>query len=209
MDVLIVDDHPVVRKGLRMLLDEEFDRPWIGEAENARDALEQVRSRAWDIVILDITLPPRSGLDVLKEIKAQRPALPVLVLSMHPEDQYAVRAFRAGAAGYMTKETAPRELVGAIRAVLARGRYVSPSLGERIADALRPRADRRSHEGLSDREFQVLCRIAAGRTIVQIAAELSLSAKTIATFRARILEKMGMKNNAELIRYALRHGLVD
>jgi two-component system invasion response regulator UvrY len=209
MNVLIVDDHPVVRKGLRTLLEEDFERPSIGEAESSGRALELIRGGTWDIVILDITLPPRNGLDVLREIKAERPKLPVLVLSMHPEDQYAVRAFRAGAAGYMTKETAPKELADAIRTILARGRYVGPSLAGLLAEVLSPEVERQPHENLSDREFQVLCLIAVGRSTAEIAAGLCLSPKTVATFRARILEKMGMKNTAELIRYAIHRGLVD
>lgn len=207
--ILIADDHPVVRQGLRQILEMEFPSMKIGEAENSWRALELVRAEPWDAVILDITIPPRSGLDVLKEIKGERPKLPVLILSIHPEDQYAVRALRAGASGYMTKESAPRELMNALKLILKGGKYVSATLAEELADQLGPGAEIPPHERLSDREFQVLCLIASGKTIAEIAAELCLSAKTIATFRARILTKMGMKNNAELIHYAIKRGLIE
>jgi len=207
--ILIVDDHPVVRQGLRQILETEFDAVKVGEAENAWRALELVRAQEWDAVILDITIPPRSGLDILKEIKNERPKLPVLILSIHPENQYAVRALRAGASGYMTKESAPRELVSALKLILKGRKYVSATLAEKLADHLGSDAEVQPHEKLSDREFQVLCLIASGKSIAGIAAELCLSAKTIATFRARILEKTGIKSNAELIRYAIKRGLVE
>jgi two-component system, NarL family, invasion response regulator UvrY len=207
MDILIVDDHPVVRRGVRQILEEAFRGSVIGEAENASGALDLLRSRSWDVVVLDITIPPRSGLDLLKEIKRDRPFLPVLVLSIHPEDQYAVRALRAGASGYMTKESAPQELVKALRKIRKGGVYVSPSLAEGLAGRLKPSGERPPHELLSDREYQVLCLIAAGRTVNEIAAALCLSPKTIATFRSRIRLKMGMKRTADLIRYAILHGL--
>jgi two-component system invasion response regulator UvrY len=209
MDILIVDDHPVVRKGLKQILEAEFDPANIGEAEDSRQALELVRSQPWDVVILDISIPPRSGLDILGEIKAERPKLPVLILSIHPEDQYAVRALRAGASGYLTKECAPKELVNAVGMILKGGKYISSSLAEKLADRLSPDAQLPLHERLSDREFQVLCLIASGKTTSEIAAELFLSVKTIGTFRARILEKMGMKSNAELARYAIKNGLIE
>jgi two-component system invasion response regulator UvrY len=209
MDILIVDDHPVVRKGLKQILEAEFDPANIGEAEDSRQALELVRSQPWDVVILDISIPPRSGLDILGEIKAGRPKLPVLILSIHPEDQYAVRALRAGASGYLTKECAPKELVKAVGMILKGGKYISSSLAEKLADRLSPDARIPLHERLSDREFQVLCLIASGKTTSEIAAELFLSVKTIGTFRARILEKMGMKSNAELAHYAIKNGLIE
>jgi two-component system, NarL family, invasion response regulator UvrY len=209
MDILIVDDHPVVRRGVRQILEEAFRGSVIGEAEDASGALDLVRSRSWDAVVLDITIPPRSGLEVLKEIKRDRPFLPVLVLSIHPEDQYAVRALRAGASGYMTKESAPQELVKALRKIRKGGVYVSPSLAEGLAGRLKPSGERPPHELLSDREYQVLCLIAAGRTVNEIAAALCLSPKTIATFRSRIRLKMGMRRTADLIRYAILHGLTS
>ena len=206
--VLIVDDHAILRRGLRALLADEFADARFGEASNAEQALEQVGKEEWDVVLLDITLPGKSGLDLLKELKAERPTLPVLVLSVHPEDQFAVRVLKAGAAGYMTKESAPEELVQAIRKILAGGRYVSPTLAERFALSVRKDFTRTPHETLSDREHEIMCRIASGKTVTEIAAELSLSVKTISTYRARILEKLGVKNSAEIILYAIRNGLV-
>jgi two-component system invasion response regulator UvrY len=207
--VLIVDDHAIVRRGLRSLLADAFQDTACGEASNAEEALQQLRRKQWDIALLDITLPGRGGLDLLKELKEARPKLPVLVLSVHPEDQFAVRAFKAGAEGYMTKESAPEELVQAIHKILAGGQYVSASLAERLALSVRKDFTRTPHETLSDREHEVMCHIASGKTVTEIARELSLSAKTISTYRARILEKLGVKNSAEITRYAIRNGLVS
>lgn len=207
--ILVADDHPVVRRGLREMLAEEPDMAVLGEARNGQETLELARAMEWGVVLLDITMPGRSGLEVLKELKQERPKLPVLVLSMHPEEQFAVRVLRAGGAGYLTKETAPAELARAIRKVVAGGKYVSPSLAERLAFELDPQPERAPHEGLSDREYQVLRLIASGKTVSQIAAQLSLSVKTISTYRGRILEKMRMKTNAELTHYAVRNRLVD
>ena len=206
--VLIVDDHPVVRRGLRALLSDEFRGAAFGEASTAQQALEQLWKQKWDVALLDITLPGRSGLDLLKEFKAARPRLPVLVLSVHPEDQFALRALKAGAEGYLTKESAPEELVKAIRKILAGGRYVSPTLAEKLALGVRKDSTRAPHETLSDREYEIMCCIASGKTVTEIAGELSLSPKTISTYRARILEKLGVKNNAAIIRYAIQNGLV-
>ena len=206
--VLIVDDHAIVRRGLRELLSDEFRGAAFGEASNAQQALEQISKKEWDVALLDITLPGRSGLDLLKEVKAARPRLPVLVLSVHPEDQFAVRVLKAGAEGYLTKESAPEELVNAIRKILDGGQYVSPTLAEKLALGLRKDSARAPHETLSDREYQIMCCIASGKTVTEIAGELTLSPKTISTYRARILEKLGVKNNAEIIRYAIRNGLV-
>ena len=206
--ILIVDDHAILRRGLRSLLSDEFHRAAFGEASNASQALEELRKTKWDVALLDITLPGKSGLDLLKEVKAAWPRLPVLVLSVHPEDQFAVRALKAGAEGYMTKESAPEELVRAIRKILAGGRYVSPTLAEKLALSVRKDFTRTPHETLSDREYEVMCRIASGRTVTEIAGELSLSVKTISTYRARILEKLGVKNSAEITQYAIRNGLV-
>ena len=209
MQVLIVDDHAILRRGLRALLSDAFREAAFGEAANAEQALQLLRKKEWDVALLDITLPGKSGLDLLKELKAARPKLPVLVLSVHPEDQFAVRVLKAGAEGYMTKESAPEELVKAIRKILDGGRYVSPELAEKLAVSVNKDFTRAPHETLSDREYEVMCRIASGRTITEIARELSLSVKTISTYRARILEKMDMKNNAELTHYAIQRSLVE
>lgn len=209
MRVLLVDDHTVVRLGLKQILAEEFKRAVFGEARNAQETLDLISKEPWDIVLLDITMPGRSGLDVMHEIKKQRARLPVLVLSIHPESQFAVRALKLGAAGYMTKESAAEELVAAVKKVLAGGRYVSKSLAEALAMNLSSDAAKPPQELLSDREFQVLRLIAAGRIVSEIARELALSVKTISTYRRRILEKMGLRNNAELMYFAMRHQLVD
>ena len=208
MRVLIADDHAVFRRGVRETLREAFAKATFGEAETAEETLEFVRRSPWDLLILDISMPGKSGLDILEEVKRLRPRLPVLFLSMHPEEQYARRALKAGAAGYLTKESVPEELKAAVRKVAAGGRYVSVSLAERLAYDLRRRADTPAHELLSDREFQVLRMIGAGKTVKDIADELSLSVKTVSTYRSRILEKTGMRTTAELIRYALQEQLV-
>ena len=206
---MLTDDHAVVRRGLKQIIAEEFPRATFGEARNAQEALDLVWKENWDIVVLDITMPGRSGLEVLREIKKSKPKIPVLVLSMHPENQFAIRVLKRGASGYMTKESAPQELVGAIRKVLAGGRYVSNSLAERLATDLSSDTHKPAQELLSDREFQVLRLIASGKQVSEIAKELSLSVKTISTYRTRILEKMGLKNNAELMHYAMHHQLVE
>ena len=199
-----------MRHGLKQILADEFKKATFGEARNAQEALNKVWKENWDVVVLDITMPGRSGLEVLREIRKSKPKLPVLVLSMHPEGQFAVRVLKRGASGYMTKESAPEELVGAIKKVLAGGRYVSPSLAEKLASYLSGGDGQKPpQEKLSDREFQVLRLIASGKMVSEIAQELSLSVKTISTYRSRILEKMGMKNNAELMHYAMQHQLVE
>jgi len=190
-------------------LADEFKRAEFGEARNAQEALNLVWKETWDVVVLDITMPGRSGLEVLREIKKAKPKLPVLVLSMHPENQFAVRVLKRGASGYMTKESAAQELVGAIKKVLAGGRYVSTSLAEKLATYLAGDTQKPPQELLSDREFQVLRLIASGKIVSEIAKELSLSVKTISTYRTRILEKMGLRNNAELMHYAMQHQLVE
>src|SRR2546426_5059348 len=209
MRILLADDHAVVRHGLQQILAEDFKKAVFGEARNAQEALDLVWKDNWDVVVLDITMPGRSGLEVLREIKKSRPKLPVLVLSMHPENQFAVRVLKRGASGYMTKESAPDELVGAIKKVLEGGRYVSPSLAEKLATYLSSDQQKPPQELLSDREFQVLRLIASGKIVSEIARELSLSVKTISTYRTRILEKMGLRNNAELMHYAMQHQLVE
>jgi two-component system, NarL family, invasion response regulator UvrY len=207
--VLIADDHAILRRGLREILTRELDNVLCGEAENARQLLAEVETRVWDLVILDITMPGRSGVDVLRDLQRTRPRLPVLVLSMHPEDQYAKRMLKAGASGYLNKESAPEELIRAIRKVLAGGRYVSAQLAEKLALDLRRNSGRPLHEVLSDREFEVLRMLACAKTVSQIAEELHLSVTTVSTYRARILEKMNMTTTAELMHYALRNRLVD
>ena len=209
MRILIADDHAVVRRGLKQILADEFKKADFGEAGNAREALDRIRKENWDTVVLDITMPGRSGLEALKEIKEARPKLPVLVLSMHPEDQFAVRMLKTGAAGYLTKESAGEELVGAIKKVVAGGRYISPSLAERMASYLNVDVHKAPHERLSNREFLILRMIASGKSVGQIAKELSLGVSTVSTYRARILEKMHMKNNSELTHYAVQQGLVE
>ena len=209
MRILIADDHAVVRQGLKQILAEAFKRATFGEAANSQQTLECVWKEHWDAVILDLTMPGRSGLEVLKEIKRAHPALPVLILSMHPEDQFAVRLLKAGASGYMTKETAPDELVGAVRKAMAGGRYISPGLAEKLASLLVNDAQVAPHETLSDREFLILRQIAAGKSVSIIARELSLSVKTISTYRGRLLEKMGLSNNAQLVHYAFQNNLVE
>ncbi|MFB3926126.1 MAG: response regulator [Syntrophales bacterium] len=206
--VLIADDHPIVRQGLKQILAEEPDIGEFGEAKNSQEVMDLIRKNEWDIVILDITMPGRGGMDILKEIRNERPKLPVLILSIHPEDQYAVRALKAGAAGYMTKESAPDDLIKAIRKVLKGGKYISPSLAESLAFFLERNDRKEPHETLSDREYQVMCMIAAGKKVKDIAESLSLSVKTISTYRARILEKMRMKSNADLIHYAIQNKLI-
>jgi len=199
----------VVRQGLKLILADHFKRAVFGEARNAQEAIDSVHRNGWDVVVLDINMPGRSGLEVLKEIKRAKPKLPVLILSMNPEDQFAVRMLKAGAAGYLTKESAGGELVGAIEKVTNGGRYISPSLAERMASYLDMDVQKAPHERLSDREFLILRMIASGKTVSQIGRELSLSVKTISTYRTRLLQKMDMKNNAELTHYAMQKGLVD
>jgi DNA-binding NarL/FixJ family response regulator len=209
MKILLIDDHAMVRQGLKLILADHFPRAAFGEARSAQEALQLTWKERWDVVILDITIPGRGGLEVLKEIKRARPKVPVLILSMHPEDQFAVRMLKAGAAGYMTKGSAGEELVGAIKKVVSGGRYVSPLLAERMASYLDIDLRKAPHERLSNREFLIMRLIASGRSVGQIAKELSLSVSTVSTYRSRILHKMDMEHNAELTRYAVQNGLVD
>jgi two-component system, NarL family, invasion response regulator UvrY len=208
MRILIADDHAVVRHGLKQILAGAFKRASFGEAADSQQTLERVWKERWDVVILDLTMPGRSGLQVLVEIKRAYPKLPVLILSIHPEDQFAVRLLKAGAAGYLTKETAPEELVGAVRKAIAGGRYISPGLADKMASLLVNEAPGAPHEKLSDREFLILNLIASGKSVSVIARELSLSVKTISTYRGRVLEKMGLSNNAQLVHYAFQNRLV-
>jgi two-component system invasion response regulator UvrY len=207
--VLIADDHAILRRGLQEILVRELEGAVCGEAKDATEILARIQEAGWDIVILDVSMPGRSGLDVLRDLKAARPKLPVLVLSMHPEDQYGKRMLRAGAAGYMNKESAPEELVKAVRKVLAGGRYVSAALAEKLAFDMSDDTGRPLHEVLSHREFEILRMIGAGRAVSQIAEELHLGVTTVSTYRARILVKMQMTTTAELMHYALHSRLVD
>jgi two-component system invasion response regulator UvrY len=206
--ILITDDHAVVRRGLKQILEEEFNKVVFGEAQNTREMLEHLQKEHWDVLILDITLPGRSGLELLGELKLTHPNLPVLVLSMHPEDQYGIRVLKSGASGYMTKESAPDEIVVAIRKILRGGKYVSPALAERLVSNLEVDREKPLHEALSDREYEVMVMICAGKILKEIAQKLDLSIKTVSTYRSRILKKMKMENNAELIRYAIKNQLV-
>jgi two-component system invasion response regulator UvrY len=207
--ILIIDDHEIVRHGLKKILNEQPDDSTFGEASTASEALRLIAEQNWDLVVLDLTLGGRSGLEVLKELKELRPRLPVLILTMHSEEQYARRAFKAGAAGYITKDSPRAELVKAINKVAEGGRYVSHTLAEELVIDLERGSDGPPHQILSDREFEVMCLIASGKTVGEIAVLLSLSDKTISTYRARLLEKMGMKTNAELTHYAIQNSLVD
>ena len=206
--LLIGDDHAVVRKGMKQILAETRDIVVADEAGNGREVLEKVRKNDFDMVLLDISMPGRDGLEVLKELKSLRPKLPVLMLSMYPEEQYAVRSLRSGASGYLTKDSAPDELISAIRKVSSGGKYVSASLAEKLAHKLGADMENPLHEALSDREYQVMCMIASGKTVKEIGEELSLSVKTVSTYRSRILNKMRLKGNAELTRYAIDNKLV-
>jgi len=207
--ILIADDHAVVRQGLKQILTDTPGMNSAGEAANAQEVLRKVRSGDWDVLILDLSMPGSSGLDTLKEVKREQPKLPVLVLSIHSEDQYAERVLRAGGSGYMTKDCAVDELISAIRKVHSGGKYVSPQLAEKLAFELENDSERPPHETLSDREYHVMRRIASGKTVKEIADELSLSVKTISTYRVRVLGKMKLKNNAEVIHYAIQNSLVD
>lgn len=204
--ILIVDDHVIVRRGLVHIVAAEGDLTVVGEAANTEEMLAFVRLERCDVVVTDITMPGKSGLDGMQELKQEFPHLPVLVMSVHPEDQYGVRALRLGAAGYLTKESAPEELVAAIRKAASGGKYISPSLAERLAFDLA--TGNPLHETLSTREYQVLCMIASGKSVMKIAEELALSLKTVSTYRVRILQKMGMKKTAELVHYAISNWLV-
>lgn len=208
LKVLIADDHSIFRRGLKELLSDGLGAVTVGECSNAFDLLQSVKQKKWDVVILDIGMPGTTGTDALVQLKRHRPSLPVIMLSMHPEDQYAVRMFKAGANAYLTKASAPEELVTAIKKVLAGGNYVSPSLGEKLLHVFHRGEERPPHELLSDREFEVMRLLSSGKTVSQIAASMNLGTTTVSTYRSRILEKLHLKNNAELMRYAVQQNLV-
>jgi two-component system, NarL family, invasion response regulator UvrY len=207
--IIIADDHPIVRAGMKQIISEASDMSVADEASDGRQLLHKIRTENFDVVILDITMPHIDGLDVLKQLKIEKPKLPVIILSIHPESQYALRVLKAGSSGYVTKTSAPDELINAIRKVHRGGKYISPSIAEKLAFQLEADFEEMPHEALSDREYQVLCMLASGKTVTEIADELALSVKTVSTYRSRILEKMDMKNNAELIHYAVQNKLVD
>jgi DNA-binding NarL/FixJ family response regulator len=207
--VLIADDHAIVRSGLKQILDETSGEIQVqGEAANGREVLEKIHAQDWDVLVLDITMPGRSGLDILKDIRQLKPKLPILILSMHAEEQFATRMLKAGASGYLNKESAPEELVKAIRKVYDGGKYVSPAQAERMVSELTSDTGKAPHELLSDREYEILCLIASGKTATQIAKQLCLSVKTVSTYRTRILDKMKLETNAQLTHYAIKGGLV-
>ena len=207
--ILVVDDHVVVRDGLKRLLDELPSKPTFGEASSAPEALQLIKLQPWDVVVLDISLEDRSGLETLKEIKKIRPKLPVLILTMHSEGQYARRAFKAGASGYITKGSSRSVILEAIRRVMSGRKYVSPTLAEELVTDIERGVDEATHSILSDRELEVMRLIGSGKTVGEIAGQLSLSDRTVSTYRARILEKMKMRTNAEITRYAIENKLVD
>jgi two-component system, NarL family, invasion response regulator UvrY len=207
--IVIVDDHAIVRRGLRQILADSPDLAVTAECAGGQELLRLLDKERFDLALMDISMPGRNGIDLLKQVKGMAPDMPVLILSMHPEEQYAIRALKSGASGYVTKETAPDELVNAIRKVSLGGHYVSSSLAERLAFSLSHEEAKMPHELLSDREYQILCLIASGKTVKEIGEHLHLSIKTVSTYRTRLLTKMHMKSNAELSTYAIRNGLAD
>jgi DNA-binding NarL/FixJ family response regulator len=209
MRILIADDHPVVRLGLKQILAAERDMLVVGEAKNGQEALELGRSLDWDVAVFDYSMPGRSGVELVKEIKRHHPGRPVLVLSMHPEELHATQVFKAGGSGYLNKESAGEELTAAIRKVAKGGRYVSAALAERLASELSPGSEKSPHETLSDREYRVMWLLASGKSINRIGQEMILSPSTISTYRTRILRKLGLSNNAQLVHYAITHKLIE
>jgi len=207
--VLIADDHAIVREGLKQIVADTPDIVVAGEAKDGRETLDKISKENYDVVLLDISMPGMSGLDVLKQLRNQKPQLRVLILSIYPEEQYAIRTLKAGASGYLTKESAPDELVAAIRKVSSGGNYISRSLGDKLVTNLKGVDSKQPHEALSDREFQVMCLIASGKKGKEIAEELLLSVKTVSTYRRRVLDKLGIKNNSALIRYVMQNRLLE
>ncbi len=209
MHILIADDHAIVRRGLKQILDEEPGLAEVSEAQNGQEVLEMTRFQSWNLVILDINLPDRNGLDILNELHYSFPSLPILILSMYPEDQYALRVLKAGASGYLTKQSAPEELIKAIKKIRGGGKYFSETVLDMLISSMDRKQAKPIQEILSDREYQVMVLIASGKTLTEIGEKLALSVKTISTYRKRILDKLNMKNNAELTYFALRNGLVE
>ncbi len=207
--VLIADDHPVVREGLKQIINKATDMTVGGEALNGQEVLDKVYHEKWDVIILDLNMPGKDGFEILKEIHSEQPKLPILILSIYPEDQVGVRVLRAGASGFLNKESAPKELLNAIRKIHTGGKFVSPSLAERLAQELQIKTEEEPHKLLSNREYQVLCLIATGKTIYEIASQLSISDKTVRTYRNRLMEKMRLKNDVELTHYAIKHKLIE
>ncbi len=207
--IVIVDDHTVVRRGISQILSDNDDMEVVGEAANAGDMMQVLRSVGCDVLVLDISMPGKNGLDALKSVRKEWPRLQVLMLSMYPEDQFAMRAFRAGAAGYLTKHSPPEKVVEAVRRLASGKKYITPEIAESMAEILDVNPDLSPHELLSDREFQTMQLIAGGKTLTEIAEVLCISPKTVSVYRARLLEKMKLKNNSELTHYALKSGLVD
>ena len=207
--VLIADDHPIVRIGMKHIIEEDTEITIAGEASDGEEALEKILNNDFDLVLLDISMPGRDGLDVLKQIKKERPNLPVLILSIYPEEEFAIRALKTGASGYMTKKSAPYELTTAIKTVMQGKKYISSSLVEILASYLKTDTEDKPHKNLSNREFQVMCMISSGKNAHDIAEELSINIKTVRTFRSRILKKMDMKNDVELSHYAIQNHLLD
>lgn len=207
LKILIGDDHAIIRKGLRQILTEEFVPCAIDEASTGREVIYKTNEKNYDILILDISMPERNGIDILQQLKIEQPALPILVLSIHQEEQYAVRVLKSGAAGYLNKASAPEELVAAIQKISGGGRYISPEVAEHLADRIND-PERPLHENLSAREYQVMLLIASGKTLSEISNELVISVKTVSTYRSRLLEKMAMENNAKLTKYVIENGLL-
>ncbi|HVE50204.1 MAG TPA: response regulator transcription factor [Casimicrobiaceae bacterium] len=207
--ILIADDHAIVRAGLKQFIADQLDMEVAGEAATGAETIALVRTQEFDIVLLDISMPDKNGIDTLKSIKHIKPELPVLILSAHAEEQYAVNLLRAGASGYINKETASTQLVGAVRTAVQGRKYVSPTLAQVLAEGISGNGDEPLHGSLSQREFQIFCKLAGGQAVSQIADELHLSVKTVSTYRTRVLEKMGMKSNADLTYYAVKNGLID
>jgi len=207
--ILIADDHAIVRAGLKQFIADQLDMEVAGEAATGAETIALVRTQEFDIVLLDISMPDKNGIDTLKTIKHVKPELPVLILSAHAEEQYAVNLLRAGASGYINKETASTQLVGAVRTAVQGRKYVSPTLAQVLAEGISGNGDEPLHGSLSQREFQIFCKLAGGQAVSQIAGELHLSVKTVSTYRTRVLEKMGMKSNADLTYYAVKNGLID
>lgn len=209
IDILVVDDHALIRKGLIMLLEENPEFHIKGEAETGMQAINMVREQKFDLVLLDISLTDKHGIDVLKQLKSEQPDIKIIVLSMYPEDQYGLRALKAGAMGYINKQSAPEKLVGAIHQVVSGKKYISPALADQLLSNLMGESHEQPHQSLSNREYQTLCLMASGKSLTEISEIMVVSPKTVSVYRARMLEKMGFNNNAEAVHYAIVHDLVD